>query len=83
MDKHLSAKEIENKILENYLEYFVLFGAFQSEFLTGLYKRYKSLENGSLVLYFAKKTHQTILRKKDYDINFDLSLNNFFIYFKE
>ena len=83
MDKHLSAKEIENKILENYLEYFVLFGAFQSEFLTGLYKRYKSLENGSLVLYFAKKTHQTILRKKDYDINFDLSLNNFWKNHKE
>ena len=64
MDKHLSAKEIENKILENYLEYFVLFGAFQSEFLTGLYKRYKSLENGSLVLYFAKNSSNYFKKKR-------------------
>jgi len=64
MDKHLSAKEIENKILENYSEYFVLFGAFQSEFLTGLYKRYKSLENGSLVLYFAKNSSNYFKKKR-------------------
>jgi len=73
----LSAKTIENRILENYVEYQYLFIEFQSKFLSGLYSRYQSVENGNLVLYFAKQTHQDILRRKDYDLNFNLSYDNF------
>ena len=75
----LSANNIEKNILKNYIEYEYLFVSFQSKFLTNLYNRYQSLENGNLVLYFAKETHQNILRQKDYDLNFDISFDKFWV----
>ena len=73
----LLVKNIEEKILDNWVEYQHLFVEFQSKFLTGLYFRYKGIENGNLVLYFAKQTHQAILRQKDYDLKFNLSYDKF------
>jgi|TARA_B110000285_G_C15052476_1_gene577738 hypothetical protein len=73
----LSPKIIEDKILSNYIEYQCLFVEFQSKFLSSLHSRYQSIENGNLVLYFAKQTHQDILRQKDYDLNYDISYEKF------
>jgi len=70
-------EDIEKIILENYIEYQYLFVEFQSKFLSGLCTRYQSVESGNLVLYFARQTHQDILRRKDYDLNFNLSLEKF------
>ncbi|MDA7606043.1 hypothetical protein N8726_00390 [Pelagibacteraceae bacterium] len=70
-------KNIENTILENYFEYQYLFLEFQSKFLTSLHTRYQGLENGNLVLFFAKQTHQDILRQKDYNLNFNISYGKF------
>ena len=75
--EQLSAKIIEDNILKNYIEYQYLFVEFQSNFLTGLHSRYQSVENGNLVLYFAKQTHQEILRQKDYDLEFNISHEKF------
>ena len=72
-------EHIKKKILDNFVEYAKIFTPFQSDFLSGLYNRYKCLDNGSIVLYFAKKTQQAILRKKDYDLNYDLSFKNFWL----
>ena len=72
-----SEENIEKVILENYLEYQYLFVEFQSKFLSDLYGRYQSVEHGNLVLYFTKQAHQDILRKKDYDLSFNLSLEKF------
>jgi len=73
----ITAKDIKPTILSNFVEYAKLFTPIQSEFLSGLYKRYHCLDNGILVLYFAKNTHQAILRKKEYDLNYDLSFEKF------
>jgi len=73
----LSALEIKVKIIENFVEYAKLFTPFQSSFLCGLNQRYQCLDSGSLILNFARNTHQAILRKKDYDLNYDLSFENF------
>jgi hypothetical protein len=75
--EQLSAKVIEDNILKNYIEYQYLFVEFQSNFLTGLHSRYQSVENGNLVLYFAKQTHQEILRQKDHDLEFNISHEKF------
>ena len=75
----ITAQTIKSKILENYFGYLKLFTPTQSEFLSDLYKRYKCLDRANIVLYFAKKTHQAILRKKEYDLNYDLS----FIYWNK
>ena len=77
MSSILLRKTIEEKIFENFLEYQDLFVETQSHFLTRIYKRYQSLESGNLFLYFARQAHQDILRQKDYDLNFNLSLDKF------
>ena len=76
-DHSIILEDIKPKILSNFVEYAKIFTPFQSNFLCGLYKRYKCLDNGTLVLYFAKKTHQAILRKTDYDLNYNLSFEKF------
>ena len=77
MSLSFSPKIIYDAILEDFIQYQDLFIQFQSNFLTGLYKRYQGVENGSLVLYFAKQVHQDILRQKDYNLNFDIGFENF------
>ena len=77
MPSTISREIIKEKILENFMEYQDLFTEFQSYFCVGLYKRYQNIENGNLVLYFAKQVHEDILRQKDYDLNFNFSLKNF------
>ena len=69
----LLPKDIESKILEDYLSYQILFVEFQSKFLTNIYNRYQGVEKGNLVLYYAKQTQQAILRQKDYNLNFNIS----------
>ena len=73
----LSPAEIKVKIIENFVEYAKLFTPFQSNFLCGLNQRYQCLDSGSLILNFARNTHQAILRKKDYDLDYDLSFEKF------
>jgi len=77
MPSTISREIIEEKILENLMEYQDVFIEFQSYFCVGLYKRYQNIENGNLVLYFAKQVHQDILRQKDYDLNFNCSFKKF------
>lgn len=71
------ANNIKEKILENFLEYIKLFTPVQSNFLSDLYLKYHCLDSANIVLYFAKKTHQAVLRKKEYDLNYDLSFDKF------
>ena len=73
----LSSKIIKDKILIDYIDYQYLFVEHQSKFLSDLFSRYQNLENANLVLYFARQTHQDILRKKDYDLNFNTSYDRF------
>ena len=49
----------------------------QSTFLSGIYKRYGDLEGGHIVIYFARDLHLQILRKREKDLEFDLSLEEF------
>ena len=72
-----SSKIIKDNILSNYIEYQYLFVESQSKFLSSLYSSYQSVENGNLVMYYEKETHQDILRQKDYDLNFNISYEKF------
>ena len=76
-ESSLSAELIKSQILSNYFGYLKLFTPHQSNFLSDLYKRYECLDSANIVLFFAKKTHQAILRKKEYDLNHDLSFEKF------
>ena len=83
MSLSFSPSIIENKILENFIEYQDIFIEFQSNFLINLHKRYQGVENGNLVLYFARLAHQDILRQKDYNLSFNISFENFWVIFED
>ena len=75
-------KNIENKLIqknftENFLKLMPTFYEMESSFLSGVYKRYGDLEGGNIVIYFARDCHLEILRKREKDLNFNLSLDNF------
>ncbi len=75
-------KQIENKLIqknltENFLKLMPTFYEMESSFLSGVYKRYGDLEGGNIVIFFARDCHLEILRKREKDLNFNLSLDNF------
>ena len=68
---------IEKILMDNFLKLMPPFYEMQSSFLSGIYKRYGDLEGGHIVIFFARDLHLEILRKREMDLNFDLSLDNF------
>ena len=71
------AKIIEEYFKKNFSEYIDIFLNFQSTFLSNLNIRYKNLDNAHLVLLFGCRAHETILRKRKFDLEHDISLDNF------
>ena len=70
-------KTIEESFKKNFAEYIDVFLNFQSTFLSNLNTRYKNLDNAHLVLLFGRRAHETILRKRKFDLEHDISLDNF------
>lgn len=75
--KRVEKKFIEKTISENFIKIIPPFYELQSNFLSGIYKRYEDLEGGHIVIYFARDIHLEILRKRESDLDFDLSLDEF------
>ena len=57
-------KFIEKTISKTLLKIIPPFYELQSNFLSGIYKRYDDLEGGHIVIYFARDIHLEILRKE-------------------
>jgi len=70
-------KNIEKLLLDNFIDLMPAFYEMESSFLSGIYKRYGDLEGGNIVIFFAKDLHLEILRKREADLNFNLSLDKF------
>jgi len=68
---------IEKILMDNFLKLMPPFYEMQSSFLSGIYKRYGDLEGGHIVIFFARDLHLEILRKREKDLGFNLSLDNF------
>ncbi len=49
----------------------------QSSFLIGIYKRYKSIETAHIILYLAKNMHLEIIREREKNLDYNLSLEKF------
>ena len=49
----------------------------QSSFLTEIYKRYGDIQTANIILCFAKNTHLEILRQREKNLNFNVSLERF------
>jgi len=75
--KKFEKKNIEKILLDNFIDLMPAFYEMESLFLSGIYKRYGDLEGGNIVIFFAKDLHLEILRKREIDLNFNLSLDEF------
>ena len=76
-EKKFARNNIEKVLMENFIKLMPTFYEMQSTFLSGIYKRYGDLEGGQIVIYFARNLHLKVMRKREEDLNFDLSLDKF------
>ncbi len=76
-DRKINRKFIEENFEKNFNKLLPVFYEMQSLFLSGIYKRYGDLEGGQIVIYFARNLHLKVMRKREEDLNFDLSLDKF------
>ena len=76
-DKKFDKSYIEKVLTENFINLMPTFYEMQSVFLSGVYKRYGDLEGGNIVIFFARDLHLEILRMREKDLNFNLSLDEF------
>ena len=75
--KKLEKKHVEKILLDNFIDLMPSFYEMESTFLSGIYKRYGDLEGGNIVIFFARDLHLKILRKREIDLSFNLSLDEF------
>jgi len=75
--KKIEKEYIEKISLDNFVNLMPFFYEMESTFLSGIYKRYGDLVGGNIVIFFAKDLHLKILRKREIDLTFDLSLDEF------
>ena len=70
-------KDSGKGLLHNFIDLMPSFYEMESSFLSGIYKRYGDIESGNIVIFFARDLHLEILRKREIDLNFNLSLDEF------
>jgi len=75
--KKFEKKNIEKILLDNFIDLMPSFYEMESAFLSGIYERYGDLERGNIVIFFAKDLHLEILRKREVNLSFNLSLDRF------
>tara|TARA_Y100000590_G_scaffold469277_1_gene655915 strand:- start:526 stop:1476 length:951 start_codon:yes stop_codon:yes gene_type:complete len=77
LEKKVTVKNLQNNFEKNFYKILPFFYEMQTTFLSGIYKRYGDLEGGQIVIYFARDLHLRVMRKREEDLNFDLSLEKF------
>ena len=75
--KKIESKTIQKNLTDNFIKLMPTFYEMESSFLSDVYKRYGDLEGGNIVICFARDCHLEILRKREQDMDFDLSLEKF------
>ena len=75
--KELQSIDINQLLLKRTADLMSGFYEMQSTFLSGIYKRYKSIETANIILCLAKKMHLEIIRQREKNMNHDISLENF------
>ena len=77
LEKKVNTKSLQHNFEKNFSTLLPIFYEMQSTFLSGIYKRYGDLEGGQIVIYFARDLHLRLVRKREEDLKFDLSLDKF------
>ena len=70
-------QDIVQLLKENYTSLMSAFYEMQSSFLSDVNKRYKGIETANIILCFARSMHLEIIRQREKNLNFNVSLENF------
>ena len=81
--KEIRSSDINQLLLKRTADLMSGFYEMQSTFLSGIYKRYKSIETANIILCLAKKMHLEIIRQREKNMNHDISLENFWNNFND
>ncbi len=74
---NIEPKDISNLIKSHYSILMQSFYESQSTFLCASYKKYKSIESANIILCFQRNIHLEIIRQREKDLNYNVSLENF------
>ena len=74
---NVSPADVSALIKNHYPNLFKAFYESQSSFLCGIYKRHSSIETANIVLCFARQIHLEIIRQREKNLNFDVSIKSF------
>ena len=72
--QEISPQKIVQLLQEHTASLMPSFYETQSSFLSGVYKRYKSIETANIILCFARNMHLEIIRQREKNLNFNVSL---------
>lgn len=73
----ISSKDLIEVLKKNFSSLMAGFYEMQSAFLSSVYKKYDGIENASIILYFARSSHLEIIRQREKNLNFNISLEMF------
>ena len=73
----ISSSDVTQLIQTHFSSLLPSFYEVQSSFLSGIYTRYGSIETANIILCFARNTHLEIIRQRERDLNFNVSLESF------
>jgi len=74
--RSISKQDVSRLIKEQYIPLIQAFYESQGSFMSSIYKQYGNLDSANIVLCFAKALHLEIIRQREKDLNFNVSLNN-------
>ena len=77
----ISASQISDLVKKQYTSLMAGFYEMQSSFLSSNYKRYDGIETANIILCFSRNINLEILRQREKDLNFNISLENFWTNF--
>ena len=73
----LSPDDVSELLKIHYASFMPAFYESQSLFLCNIYKRHHSIEAANIILCFVREIHLEIIRQREQDLNFNVSLENF------
>ena len=76
-DITITSNDISQLIQTHYANLMQSFYELQSSFLCRIYKKYGSIETANILLCFSRNIHLEIIRQREKDLNFNVSLENF------
>jgi len=80
---NISSTDVSELFKTYYASLMPIFYESQSSFLCSVYKRYNSIEAANVILCFARNVHLEIIRQREKDLNFNISIENFWNNFSE